>query len=184
MVPYSDWTARPVDHPGCSTEPFRRSAMVLRLPSRRGTFCIELLAPDIVKAAIDGTLPHGMGVVRLADPPAEWSKQHQMIGLSLELNGNLEPSLCKPSLRFPGNNVPPEVGADITPSNCDRSVNAAVSVANILDCCFSGTVRFCSRAFRASISLNMRRCRKYAVLQQPTGQCGQACGCPSRPSCL
>src|SRR2546427_11843339 len=26
-------------------------------------------------------LPHGMGVVRLADLPAEWSRQHQMLGL-------------------------------------------------------------------------------------------------------
>jgi hypothetical protein len=39
------------------------------------------LAPDLVKAAIDGTLPHGMGVVRLADLPAEWSQQHRMLGL-------------------------------------------------------------------------------------------------------
>jgi hypothetical protein len=34
------------------------------------------LAPDLVKAAIEGRLPHGMGVVRLADLPAEW-RQHQ-----------------------------------------------------------------------------------------------------------
>jgi len=39
------------------------------------------LAPDLVKAAIEGRLPHGMGVVRLADLPAEWSRQHQMLGL-------------------------------------------------------------------------------------------------------
>ncbi len=39
------------------------------------------LSPDLVKAAIDGTLPHGMGVVRLADLPAEWSQQHQILGL-------------------------------------------------------------------------------------------------------
>ena len=29
-------------------------------------------------------LPHGMGVVRLADLPAEWSRQHQMLGLSAQ----------------------------------------------------------------------------------------------------
>jgi site-specific DNA recombinase len=40
------------------------------------------LAPDLVKATIDGRLPHGMGVARLADSPAEWSKQHQLLGLS------------------------------------------------------------------------------------------------------
>ena len=41
----------------------------------------HFLAPDLVKAAIDGILPYGMGVVRLADLPAEWSRQHQMLGL-------------------------------------------------------------------------------------------------------
>jgi site-specific DNA recombinase len=45
------------------------------------TISLAFLAPDLVKAAIDGTLPHGMGVVRLADLPAEWSKQHQMLGV-------------------------------------------------------------------------------------------------------
>ena len=47
------------------------------------TISLAFLAPDLVKAAIDGRLPHGMGVVRLADLPAEWSKQHQMLGLPL-----------------------------------------------------------------------------------------------------
>jgi site-specific DNA recombinase len=42
---------------------------------------LAFLAPDLVKAAIDGTLPQGMGVVRLADLPAEWSQQHRMLGL-------------------------------------------------------------------------------------------------------
>jgi hypothetical protein len=41
---------------------------------RRVNMAISLafLAPDLVKAAIDGRLPHGMGVVRLSDMPAEW----------------------------------------------------------------------------------------------------------------
>ena len=42
------------------------------------------LAPDLVKAAIDGRLPHGMGVARLGDLPAEWSRQHQMLGLAAQ----------------------------------------------------------------------------------------------------
>jgi site-specific DNA recombinase len=48
------------------------------------TISLVFLAPDLVKAAIDGRLPHGMGVVRLADLPAEWSRQHQMLGLSAQ----------------------------------------------------------------------------------------------------
>jgi hypothetical protein len=46
------------------------------------TISLTFLAPDLVKAAIDGRLPHGMGVVRLSDMPAEWSRQHQMLGLN------------------------------------------------------------------------------------------------------
>ena len=34
-----------------------------------------------VTAAIEGRLPHGMGVARLCDLPAEWSRQHQMLAL-------------------------------------------------------------------------------------------------------
>jgi site-specific DNA recombinase len=45
------------------------------------TISLAFLAPDLVKAAIEGRLPHGMGVVRLADLPAEWSRQRQMLGL-------------------------------------------------------------------------------------------------------
>jgi site-specific DNA recombinase len=46
------------------------------------TISLAILAPDLVKAAIDGRLPYGMGVTRLADLPAEWSEQHQILGLS------------------------------------------------------------------------------------------------------
>jgi DNA end-binding protein Ku len=45
------------------------------------TILLAFLAPDLVQAAIAGRLPHGMGVARLADMPAEWSRQHQMLGL-------------------------------------------------------------------------------------------------------
>ena len=44
------------------------------------TILLAFLAPDLVKAAIDGRLPHGMGVARLCDLPAEWSRQRQMLG--------------------------------------------------------------------------------------------------------
>jgi hypothetical protein len=36
---------------------------------------LAFLAPALVKAAIDGKLPHGMGIVRLSDMPVEWSRQ-------------------------------------------------------------------------------------------------------------
>ena len=42
---------------------------------------LAFLAPNLVKAAIEVRLPHGMGVTRLVDLPAEWSRQHQMLGL-------------------------------------------------------------------------------------------------------
>jgi hypothetical protein len=45
------------------------------------TVSLAFLVPDLVKAAIDGRLPQGMGVARLADLPAEWSLQHKMLGL-------------------------------------------------------------------------------------------------------
>jgi site-specific DNA recombinase len=45
------------------------------------TISLAFLAPDLVKAAIDGRLPHGMGVARLCDLPAEWSRQRQILGL-------------------------------------------------------------------------------------------------------
>ena len=54
---------------GCST---RKVNMMISL---------AFLAPDLVKAAIEGRLPHGTGVTRLTDLPAEWSRQHETLGL-------------------------------------------------------------------------------------------------------
>jgi site-specific DNA recombinase len=48
------------------------------------TLSLAFLAPDLVKAAVDGRLPHGMGVARVTDLPAEWSRQHLMLGLSTD----------------------------------------------------------------------------------------------------
>src|SRR5712671_583163 len=45
------------------------------------TISLAFLAPDLVKAAIDGRLPHGFGVTRLSDLPAEWSRQRRILGL-------------------------------------------------------------------------------------------------------
>jgi site-specific DNA recombinase len=44
------------------------------------TISLAFLAPDLVKAAIDGWLPYGMGIARLTDLPAEWSKQREILG--------------------------------------------------------------------------------------------------------
>ena len=46
------------------------------------TISLAFLAPDLVKAAVEGRLPRGIGVSRLCDPPAEWSRQFQMLGLT------------------------------------------------------------------------------------------------------
>jgi site-specific DNA recombinase len=45
------------------------------------TISLAFLAPDLVQAAIEGRLPRGMGVARLVDMPAEWSRQRQILGL-------------------------------------------------------------------------------------------------------
>jgi DNA invertase Pin-like site-specific DNA recombinase len=46
------------------------------------TISLAFLSPMLVKAAIDGRLPRGIGVARLRDAPAEWSRQHAMLGLA------------------------------------------------------------------------------------------------------
>jgi len=45
------------------------------------TISLAFLAPDLVKAAVEGRLPRGIGVTRLRDAPAEWSRQYAMLGL-------------------------------------------------------------------------------------------------------
>jgi site-specific DNA recombinase len=46
------------------------------------TISLAFLAPDLVKAAVEGRLPRGIGVERLRDPPAEWSRQFEALGLN------------------------------------------------------------------------------------------------------
>ena len=43
---------------------------------------LAFLAPDLVRAAVEGRLPRGIGVERLRDPPAEWSRQFETLGLN------------------------------------------------------------------------------------------------------
>jgi site-specific DNA recombinase len=47
------------------------------------TISLAFLDPDLVRAAIEGRLPRGIGVTRLRDAPVEWSRQHAMLGLPL-----------------------------------------------------------------------------------------------------
>ena len=45
---------------------------------------LAFLAPNLVKAAVEGRLPRGIGFERLRDPPAEWSQQFEALGLNPE----------------------------------------------------------------------------------------------------
>jgi site-specific DNA recombinase len=47
------------------------------------TISLAFLAPNLVKAAVEGRLPRGIGVTRLRDAPTEWSRQHAMLGLTV-----------------------------------------------------------------------------------------------------
>jgi site-specific DNA recombinase len=46
------------------------------------TISLAFLAPDLVRAAVEGRLPRGIGVERLRDAPAEWSRQFDALGLN------------------------------------------------------------------------------------------------------
>jgi DNA invertase Pin-like site-specific DNA recombinase len=46
------------------------------------TISLAFLAPDLVRAAVEGRLPRGIGVERLRDAPVEWSRQFEALGLN------------------------------------------------------------------------------------------------------
>jgi hypothetical protein len=46
------------------------------------TISLAFLAPHLVRAAVEGRLPRGIGVERLRDAPAEWSRQFEALGLN------------------------------------------------------------------------------------------------------
>ena len=46
------------------------------------TISLAFLAPDLVRAAVEGRLPRGIGVERLRDAPPEWSRQFEALGLN------------------------------------------------------------------------------------------------------
>ena len=45
------------------------------------TVSLAFLAPDIVKAAVEGRLPRGYGLKRLIDLPLAWPDQWRTLGL-------------------------------------------------------------------------------------------------------
>jgi hypothetical protein len=46
------------------------------------TLSLAFLAPALVKAAVEGRLPRGIGIERLRDPSAEWARQFEGLGLN------------------------------------------------------------------------------------------------------
>jgi hypothetical protein len=77
----------PRKHAGRSTNTFENACNFGRLDhpwSSLARLSLAFLAPNLVKAAIEGRLPHGIGTTRLTDLPAEWLRQHQMLGLAAQ----------------------------------------------------------------------------------------------------
>lgn len=48
------------------------------------TISMAFIAPGLVRAAVEGRLPRGIGVANLRESPAEWSLQYQRLGLAPE----------------------------------------------------------------------------------------------------
>ena len=46
------------------------------------TISLAFLAPDLVRAAVEGRLPRGIGIERLRDAPPEWGRQFEVLGLN------------------------------------------------------------------------------------------------------
>jgi len=46
------------------------------------TISLAFLAPNLIKAAVEGRLPRGIGIERLRDLPTEWSRQFEALGLN------------------------------------------------------------------------------------------------------
>jgi hypothetical protein len=46
------------------------------------TISMAFIAPSLVRAAVEGRLPRGIGIANLRDGPAEWSRQYTRLGLT------------------------------------------------------------------------------------------------------
>ena len=49
------------------------------------TISLAFLAPKLIKAAVEGRLPRGIGIERLRDPPAEWSRQFEAVSVANQI---------------------------------------------------------------------------------------------------
>jgi site-specific DNA recombinase len=65
--------------------------------SARMILSLAFLAPNIVKAAFNGT-PRGFGVSRLTDLPARWNEQRQRLGLAISSCGRRRPAPTVPQI--------------------------------------------------------------------------------------
>ena len=68
------------------------SMMRLLNESIEGLFAF--LAPDLVKAAVEGRLPRGIGVERLRDASAEWTRQFEALGLESRIIADPAPTFA------------------------------------------------------------------------------------------
>src|SRR3979409_1136216 len=75
------WLKELIEDPAATTESIATGA-ACSVRKVNMTISLAFLAPDLVKAAIDGHLPHSLGIARLCDLPIEWSRQHQTLGLA------------------------------------------------------------------------------------------------------
>jgi hypothetical protein len=48
----------------------------------RLTLSLAFLAPDLVKAAVEGKLPRGLGLTRLTELPPDWTEQRRILGIN------------------------------------------------------------------------------------------------------
>ena len=55
------------------------------------TVSLAFLAPDIVKAAVEGRLPRGYGLKRLIDLPLAWPDQWRTLGVGAPVCGRPMP---------------------------------------------------------------------------------------------
>jgi site-specific DNA recombinase len=53
--------------------------------SIRSLLTLAFLAPDLIKAAVDGRLPRGFGVSRLVNLPSHWEEQQRLLGLGSQI---------------------------------------------------------------------------------------------------